>query len=243
MFEINLSLYQILKLGKGFCFIIIKQIGGITMNKIINVILLSILLIFTSNAYDRYLNKKVQEIIKKSTVKIGDFSITPIPVPYKITIINTYRYYKSLGLDEKEIIQRLKMEFIKGKRSGFPFIIIFNYEGKRKYTGIRIPSDLRDYVFLENRQGVKGRIKLQNIPLKRSLNANNRSVTVRILFSTVDTKGRFLLDTDRLILHIRDIIPGIKDLRIRYKYPCDIDFSDAPEDVKYILREVTGHPY
>jgi hypothetical protein len=213
------------------------------MNKITNIILLSVLLIFTSYAYDKYLNKKVQEIIMKSTIKIGEFSITPVPVPYKINIINTYRYYKSLGLDEKEIIQRLKREFKKLKKSGFPFVIIFEYKGKRKYTGIRIPSDLRDYIFLENRQGVKGRIKLQKIPLKRSLNANNRSVTVRVLFSTVDSKGRFLLDTDRLILHIRDIIPGIKDLRIKYKYPCDIDFSDAPEDVKYILREVTGHPY
>ncbi len=181
--------------------------------------------------------------MKKGTVHKGDFIIISIPIPYKITLINTYYNYKNMGLSEEEIVRRLKRDLDNWKKSGFPFVLVFIYKGNKVQTNVKIPSDLREYVYLENNYGVKGEIKFQKVPLKRTLNAKNRKVIVNLIFSTIDKKDRFLLDASRITLHIKDIFPGNTDLRISYKYPCDIDFSDAPQEVKYILNRVIGSTY
>ncbi|NPA53065.1 MAG: hypothetical protein GXO21_00175, partial [Aquificae bacterium] len=112
-----------------------------------------------------------------------------------------------------------------------------------KNTNVKIPSDLREYIYLENNYGVKGKIKFQNIPIKRALNAINRKVIVNLIFSTLDEKGNNLLNGRSLTLNIKNIFPNNKILRINYRYPFDIDFSDAPPSVKYILNAVLKSNY
>lgn len=188
-----------------------------------------------------YINKKVQEIIKLGTKNLGEYTVIAIPIPYKITLISTYYNYKSQGLSDSEIINRLKKEYREWKKTGMPFVIVFIYTGKKEHTGVVIPSDLKHHIYVENNYGVIGKIKFQKIPIKRALNKNNRRVTLNLIFSTIDENGKFLLNGNRITLHIKDILPSYKDIMFTYLYPCRIDFSDAPPEVKYVLQKVTGY--
>ncbi len=201
---------------------------------------LFLLFVGQSYGYNAYLNKKLQKIINKGTVNLGDYTVISIPISYKFTLISTYYDYKKQGLEEREIILRLRKEFREWQRTGFPFVIVFLYKGNKRETGVLVPDDLADYVYLENTRGVKGRIKFQKVPIKRALNAYNRKVIVNLIFSTIDKDGNFLLNTSRLTLHIKDIIPGYSDVKISYPYPCRIDFSDAPPEIKRLLNQVVG---
>ncbi len=186
-----------------------------------------------------YLNKKVQELIKSNTKTVGEYTVVAIPIPYKLTLISTYYDYKSRGLSESEIINKLKKEYSEWKKSGIPFVIVFIYRGNNAETGVVVPSSLKEHIYLKNSSGVKGEIKFQKVPIKRALNKNNRKVIINLIFSTVDSQGRYLLDTDKLYLYIKDILP--EDLRLSYTYPFIIDFSDAPLEIKRVLNKVSGY--
>ncbi len=187
-----------------------------------------------------YINKKVQEIVKLGTKKVGDFTVVAIPIPYKLTLISTYYNYKSQGLSDNEIINKLRKEYREWKKTGMPFVVVFIYTGNKENTGVVVPSNLKNHLYLENNYGVIGKVKFQKIPIKRALNKNNKKVILNLIFSTIDENGRFLLSGNRITLHIKDILPVSRDIKISYPYPCRIDFSDAPPEIKYIIQKVVG---
>ena len=211
-------------------------------SKIFIFFLMILILNISAHAQDpySYINKKVQEIIKIGTKKFGDYTVVAIPIPYEITLISTYYNYKSQGLSDNEILKRLKKEYNEWKKTGMPFVVVFIYTGDKENTGVVIPSDLKNHMYLRNNYGVIGKIKFQKVPIKRALNKNNRKVTLNLIFSTIDEKGNFLLNGNGITLHINNILPEYKEIQFSYLYPYRIDFSDAPPEIKRVLRKVAG---
>ena len=186
--------------------------------------------------YSNYINKKIGEFAKVGTVNVGDFQVVAIPVPYQVTILTIYEMYQEKGLKREEIIKKLKNEYKELKKSGIPYIVVFIYKGNDNNVSLKLPNSFRDYAYIENGYGKKGRLKYEKIPLKRTLNIKNRKVIVNLIFGTTDSRGNSILRTSALYLNIKDILPG--NIRIKYSYPFSLYFKDAPTPIREILEAV-----
>lgn len=179
-----------------------------------------------------YAHVKLKELARKYTKKEGEFSYSLVPVSSEQMIAQQYPKWKEKRYDEKMMSSNSK-DIIAVNGNDFHVLLVITFVGD--WTSGKdktIPSDLAEYVFLENTNGEFTRCRAADVPMFSKINILNESVIIHLVFSTeLPGTNRLLTDgMDKIIIVVGGV--GIKNNKFEFDIPISSLYLDAPTVLK-----------
>ena len=208
--------------------------------------ILSLLIIFpeycfTQNTIETYYNSKIQEIMKSHYKREGYFTFSVMPMTIEWMIGQSYSNWLEKRYTKEEMISKAKA-LIKESEGSIHVMLTIAYLGDWNTEGETskiIPSDIAEYIFIENEQGEYVRCEEADSPLGRStVGIYNEISNISLKFpDAISDTGKSIFNNSK---KIRFVIGGLgfKDNQIEYDLPLSSLFLDSPQDVKEIYYEI-----
>lgn len=190
---------------------------------------------------EEYSKDKIAEFMFSRKKREGNFSLFVIPVPIELLIANAYPRWKEKRYSYEEMVlkaQELKKEFKKAYGNNvratlkISFAEDWDSEGK---TSKKIPSDIAEYIFLENDRGKFVRCKKATVPpMGKVVNMFNKSSVIMLEFPTKlpDTNESIFKDAKKVKFVVGGL--GFTNNKFEYELPFSKLFADAPPEIKKI---------